>query len=170
MFLFPNIFIFTHFTLNLGTSSNSDSHFSSWVTRKKGDKDQKDDDDKTIHHALHPHSSSPLRQPARSETNFNVTRLRPTELNHQSVGRKKQVLSKFEVDAILMIKPDMFLCWRWWVWNFWLRTWRSTLCGYGMIRPSMVQVCHNAKSYASAKGSGPDFFWCCNFQFHSGIP
>lgn len=61
-------------------------------------------------------------------------------------------------------KPDIF-CEE--VWNFWLRTWRSTLCGYG---PSMVQVCHNAKSYASAKGLGPDFFWCCNFQFHSGIP
>lgn len=58
-----------------------------------------------------------------------------------------------------MISLTFFL-WRWWVWNFWLRTWRSTLCGYG---PSMVQVCHNAESYASAKGLGPDFFLMLQF-------
>ena len=82
-------------------------------------------------------------------------------------GEKKKVLSKFEVDAILMISLTFFFVKMMSLECLWLRTWRATLCGYG---PSIVQVCHNAKSYASAKGLGPDFFWCCNFQFHSGIP
>ena len=99
----------------------------------------KDDDDKTKPKKISPSTqchttSSQLRQSARSETNFNVTSLRPAELNHQSVGEKKPVLS-FWKDAR---RWQAFTCE--WVWNFWLRTWRSALCGHGQAWYRFSQI------------------------------
>lgn len=97
----------------------------------------KDDDDKTKPKKNSPSTqchttSSQLRQSARSETNFNVTSLRPAELNHQSVGEKKkgsQLLKRCQK----MISLHLWMGLEFLTANLKIRTLWS--------RPSMVQVC-----------------------------
>lgn len=80
---------------------------------------------------------------------------------------------KTRFSANLRLMPYWWLAWHFFLWRWWV--WNASDCE--PEEPHFVDTAQAWYRFVTmlnlmpyAKGLGPDFFWCCNFQFHSGIP